>query len=217
MIKAVIFDFDDTLCLTQKACFDLENTVLAKMGIEPMDIQIHRQTWGQSVYEAIQLRSPGVDPDKFLGIMPAVHRDFVDSGKIDIVPKENLKILERLAASGRQVMVLTSRSGVESRHLLDPTHSLADKVSHFYHRGSLSYHKPDPRAFEVIEREHDLSPGECVYVGDSLGDAVAAKGAGLTFVATLEAGLRSRQDFAGVSVDAYISSLGELENAIALL
>jgi phosphoglycolate phosphatase len=32
MIKAVIIDVDDTLCLTESICFELENDVLKQMG-----------------------------------------------------------------------------------------------------------------------------------------------------------------------------------------
>lgn len=41
MIQAVVIDVDDTLCLTEAACFDLENEVLKRMGREPMPRAIH--------------------------------------------------------------------------------------------------------------------------------------------------------------------------------
>jgi phosphoglycolate phosphatase-like HAD superfamily hydrolase len=36
MIRAVIVDVDDTLCLTEEASFALENEVLSRMGRPPM-------------------------------------------------------------------------------------------------------------------------------------------------------------------------------------
>jgi len=41
VIKAVVIDLDDTLCLTEEACFDMENEVLVKMGLKPMSRDIH--------------------------------------------------------------------------------------------------------------------------------------------------------------------------------
>jgi phosphoglycolate phosphatase-like HAD superfamily hydrolase len=43
--------------------------------------------------------------------------------------------------------------------------------------------------------ETGLDPGECVYVGDSPGDAVAAGGAGIPFIACLQSGVRRLDEF----------------------
>jgi phosphoglycolate phosphatase len=217
MIEAVIIDFDDTLCLTEEACFNLENETLRRLGREPMSRGIHRETWGQPLYDAIQLRSPGVDADEFWKLMPTVHEEFVGNGQIDIVTEENLQTLDKLAQLGKKLMILTSRTEVEMKHLLVPTHHLASRIANFYYKDNMAYHKPDPRAFEVIEREHGLLPAQCVYVGDSPGDAAAAKGAKLHFVASLEGGLRSRDDFDAYPVDAFINKFADLYDEVVLL
>lgn len=213
-IEAVIIDFDDTLCLTEEACFGLENETLQKMDLPPMSREIHIQTWGQPLYDAIQLRSPGVDADRFWELMPSVHEEFIRNGQIDVVPEANLLTLDRLAKSGKQLMILTSRTKLEMQHLLDPNHHLAGRIGSFYYKDNMKFHKPDPRAFEIIEQEHGLTPDVCAYVGDSPGDAAAAKGAGLHFVASLESGIRTREDFAGYSVDQFIDTFPELYDAI---
>jgi phosphoglycolate phosphatase len=76
MIKAVIIDVDDTLCLTEAASFDLENTALIRMGRDPMPRSIHVATWGQPLFEAILTRSPGVDVEAFKA---AYHPDVVSA------------------------------------------------------------------------------------------------------------------------------------------
>lgn len=217
MIEAVIIDFDDTLCLTEEACFNLENETLRRMGREPMGRDIHRNTWGQPLYDAIQLRSPGVDAAKFWELMPIVHEEFIGEGRIDIVTDENLQTLDNVAQLGKRLMILTSRSEVEMKHLLVPSHHLASRIVNFYYKDNMTYHKPDPRAFEVIERDHGLMPEQCVYVGDSPGDAAAAKGAQLHFIASLESGLRSRNDFGTYPVDRFIDKFTDLYDAIVTL
>ena len=217
MIEAVIIDFDDTLCLTEEACFNLENETLQRMGREPMERSVHKSTWGQPLYDAIQARSPGVDADKFWELMPSVHEEFISNRQIDIVTEENIQTLDRLAKAGKKLMILTSRAELEMRHLLAPTHHLASRITDFYHKDNMTYHKPDPRAFEVIERDHGLAPSQCVYVGDSPSDAAAAKGAGLHFVANLESRLRSSDDFSEYPVDKFIERFTELYDAILSL
>ena len=216
-IETVIIDFDDTLCLTEEACFGLENETLRKMDRPPMSREVHMQTWGQPLYDAIQLRSPGVDADRFWELMPSVHEEFIRNGQIDVVPEANLLTLDRLAKLGKQLMILTSRTRLEMQHLLDPNHHLAGRIGSFYYKDNMKFHKPDPRAFEIIEQDHGLTPDVCAYVGDSPGDAAAAKGAGLHFVASLESGIRTRDEFSGYPVDQFIDTFPELYDAILKL
>ncbi len=214
MIKAVIFDFDDTLCLTEQACFHLENESLALMHRPPMSREIHQSTWGEYLGEAIKKRSPGIDPEDFLKVHRRLVADYQARGKLDAITEENQKTLDELASEGYQLMILTGREKYELEHLMHPSHHLSARISHFYHKDNNTHHKPDPRTFGVIEREHGLKPEECIYVGDSVGDAAAAKGANLHFIASLESGLRTKEDFKEYPVDIFISRFGEVIEAV---
>lgn len=65
MIEAVVIDLDDTLCLTEAACFEMENEVLERMGRLPMPREVHLETWGRPLFEAISDRAPGIDVEAF--------------------------------------------------------------------------------------------------------------------------------------------------------
>jgi phosphoglycolate phosphatase len=214
MIKAVIFDFDETLCFNEESFFHLENEVLALMGRSPQDRQVHKDTWGEYLDIALQKRSPGVDPTEFRKIEMPLLKGYIQSGKLDRVPEKNLKVLDQLALEGKQLMLLTGRDGEEVEHLIDPSHHLGSRISHFYHRANNDFYKPDPRTFEIIKKQHKLKPNECVYVGDTPGDAAAAKGAGLHFIASLESGLRTKEDFKDYPVDVFIKKFPEVIDAI---
>ena len=110
--------------------------------------------------------------------------------------------------------MLTSRTLAEMGHLMGPTSGLADLTDTFYYKENMQFHKPDPRAFEHIEEMHGLKPGECVYVGDQPTDAAAANGAGLRFIANLEEGLRTKEDFASYKVDYFIQKFTELPGVL---
>lgn len=188
MIKAVIVDVDDTLCLTEATSFDLENEVLATMGRPPMSRDLHLVTWGEPLLEAMAKRSPGLDLDAFGPLFHDFMRRHIAAGRLDVIPPENLAALDEIVLSGRAVMLLTSRTEEEVRHMLEPDHVLAARISGVWHRNNTRYGKPDPRAFDELLAHTGLSPAQCVYVGDSPGDAVAAGGAGMAFVACLQSG-----------------------------
>ena len=216
-LKAVIVDFDDTLCLTEEVCFELENACLAKMGRPPMSREIHKATWGQPLFDAIAKRSPGVDVELFKVVFAPLLKEFTEKGKLDAIPQANLDALDAIIESGIKTMILTSRTHGELAHLLKPDHALASRIQAFYYKDNTVYHKPDPRVFDKLLRDHNLKPSECVYVGDAPSDAIAAKQAGLHFIASLESGLRAKSDFDGLNVDYFAPTFAEVPKIIANL
>jgi phosphoglycolate phosphatase len=214
MIRAVIVDVDDTLCLTEAASFAMENEVLAAMGRPPMSRAVHLATWGEPLLDAIGHRSPGVDVESFAALFPAVHQRYLADGRLDVIPAENLAALDRLSAQGRTILLLTSRAEAEVRHLLEPGHALAARVAGAYHQGNTRFRKPDPRVFDEVLAETGFRPAECVYVGDSPGDAVAAAGAGLRFIACLQSGVRRADEFEPRFVSAAVATFPEIVAAV---
>lgn len=217
MIQAVVIDVDDTLCLTESICFELENEALKTMGRPPMTRGIHVATWGQPLFDAIQLRSPGISTDDFYNAYHPVLASFIANGRLDSIPEANYVALDALAAMGKALFILTSRTHSELKHLLKPDHLLASRIAGFYHKDTTKYHKPDPRVFDELLRDHRLDPAVCAYVGDSVGDGLAAKGAGMHFIASLESGLRQESDFAEVDADGYIRAFPEIVETISMM
>ncbi|SDT29533.1 HAD family hydrolase [Actinoplanes derwentensis] len=210
MIKAVIVDVDDTLCLTEATSFVLENEVLAAMGRPPMSRGLHLANWGEPLLEAMPKRSPGIDLERFGPLFHDFMRRHVADGRIDVIPAENLAALDELVLSGRTVMLLTSRTGPEIQHMLAPDHVLTSRISGIYHRDNTRHGKPDPRAFDELLAHTGLSPAQCVYVGDSPGDANAAGGAGMAFIACLQSGVRRLDEFDERWVTASINTFPEV-------
>jgi phosphoglycolate phosphatase-like HAD superfamily hydrolase len=112
-------------------------------------------------------------------------------------------------------MLLTSRAGAEVRHLLAPGHALAGRVTGAYHRNNTRFGKPDPRVFDELLAETGLDPSQCVYVGDSPGDAVAAGGAGIPFIACLQSGVRRLDEFDPRYVTAAVYAFPDIPPVIA--
>src|SRR5688572_7749759 len=101
MIEAVVVDFDDTLCLTEAACFEMENETLAAMGRLPMLRDVHTSTWGQPLFDAITVRSPGIDVEEFKVAYHPVIADYTTTGKLDTIPEANYLALDTLIGLGK--------------------------------------------------------------------------------------------------------------------
>lgn len=217
MIKAVIIDVDDTLCLTEAACFKLENDTLKQMNRPPMSREVHISTWGQPLNEAIKERSPGVDVAIFEKLFETTMEEYVAAGKLDQIPNQNYAALDILIEQGRDIMLLTSRTHSELKHMLAPDHLLASRVTAFYYKDNTRFHKPDPRVFDELFEAHSLEPNQCVYIGDSPSDAAAAKQAGLHFIASLESGIREKEEFSAFGADGFVNAFSEIVEAIGTL
>ncbi|GAA3776547.1 hypothetical protein GCM10022225_75630 [Plantactinospora mayteni] len=214
MIRAVIVDVDDTLCLTQAAAFALENEVLAQMGRPTMPRALHLATWGEPLLDAMPKRSPGLDLARFAALHQRALRQHVADGRLDVIPPENLRALDEFVLAGRAVFLLTSRAEDEVRHMLEPDHVLAERVNGIYHAGNTRFRKPDPRAFDELLATTGIPPQQCVYVGDSPGDAVAAGGAGMYFVGCLQSGVRKPADFDRRYVDAFVDTFPDIVDVV---
>lgn len=217
MIKAVVIDLDDTLCMTEAVSFEMENASLAKLGLPPMPRELHLRTWGKPLFEIITTRSPGVDVEAFKVAYHPIIAKFIKDGKLDAISEENYAALDELINMDKTLIVLTSRTHGELQHLLEPDHLLASRVKTFYYRDNMQFHKPDPRAFDQLLADYDFAPQDCLYIGDSVSDAEASKQAGLHFVASLESGLRQRSDFDGHPVDLFVNKFSDVVDAVKRL
>lgn len=182
-----------------------------------MPRDIHLKTWGQPLFDAILTRSPGVELEEFKRLYHQVIPEYTSSGKLDTIPEENVAALDELVNDGKQLMVLTSRTHGELKHVLEPTHDLAGRIDAFYYKDNMEFHKPDPRAFSELLEHHNLQPKECVYIGDSVSDADAANDAGLAFICSLESGLRTRDDFKDHKVDAFVQNFPDIVGIVRTL
>lgn len=210
MIKLVIVDFDDTLTLTEEAAFAIENSVAEQMGFLPMTREDHQKNWGKPLREAIVERIPGIDVDAFMKIIEKELPIFASKGLVDKITRKNIAVLEQLREQGIRLAMLTSRVQQEMLHILDTSNELHQWIEKIYYADNSSYLKPDPRVFDQILMQFSVTPHEAVYVGDSLGDGISAKGAELHFIALLESGLRTEEDFRTVKVDYFAQQFPDI-------
>ena len=215
-IKNIIFDFDDTLCQTQKYGYNLENYVAGQMGYKKMPLKLHISTWGKPLPEVADTRFPGINVEKFMNEVGKTMAEFTKLGKFDVISEKTINTLKSLKKLGYRLFILTSRTKKESSHLMKRDYILSEFINNkdFYYKEKTQYGKPDPRVFKNLLKNNNILAKECVYIGDSPSDSLAAKFAGMSFICSLESGLRKRESFLNDLVDAYIKDISELLNVI---
>jgi phosphoglycolate phosphatase len=214
MIKLILVDFDDTLCLSEAACFGVENEIAQKMNFPPMTRAAHQSNWGKPLKDAIIERIPGINADKFMNMFSQVAQKHIQEGTFDHVSEENLNVLRNLRSKGYKVVIQTSRQHVEVEYLISDQSPLMPIIDGFFYQERSTYKKPDPRVFLLPSDTFDIPFSEMVYVGDAFTDVQWCKAAGVHFIASIESGLRTKADFEKLGAKWFIERFTDLPERI---
>lgn len=192
-VKAVVFDFDDTLVNT----FNVRAKALVASAKKFYDLDITvddvRRLWGKPYLTLLsELHRQAEPPEQIHEKYMSIRTDF------PVVYNKGLPdLFDQLHEQGYELGVLTS----SGRAFVDSDMELLkfprNKFSKVQTAEDTNVHKPDPEVFApMLEslREKSIEKREVLYVGDSLSDHAAASGAGLNFIA-VTTGLTSPAEF----------------------
>ena len=174
MIKAVLFDFDETLqdrtaafekymdTFFAEFCPDISESEKEKrkeeMRITGKGGYVNREEWYSSL-----VKSWGWSDAPSAKVL-ANHYDTL-FGDHNVIFPDSKKLLEELKRRGYITGVITNGPSVLQNHKMD-TSGLRPYCDIVIVSGDIGIHKPDPEIFRYTAKKLNLKPGECVYVGD---------------------------------------------------
>ncbi len=188
MIKAVLFDFDETL-QDRTLAFEgyMDNFFAAfrpevsgaelerckeDMRITGKGGYVNRVQWYQGLIDMWQWRD--APPAEEL----AEHYD-TTFGDCNVIFPHSLPLLKELKSRGYLTGVITNGPSYLQNHKLE-TSGLKPYLDIAVVSGDVGVHKPDPALFVYTAEKYGLKPGECVYVGDHpVNDIQGALAAGM--------------------------------------
>jgi len=191
-IRAVVFDFDDTLVATIEAKWSLHKLIAKEIyGKELTDEDI-KPHWGKPLRTLIGLLHGEENVDQIMALEGSINRDFPK-----VIYEDTIAVLKALRQSGKLICLVTAhdrknliidlKSAGIAKSLFDYIQTADDTI----------YHKPDPRVFKPLKNwleVKSLKPKQVVYVGDALHDMNAALGAGFEFIG-VTTGLVTQAEF----------------------
>lgn len=188
MIKAVLFDFDETLQDRTEAfehymnffldayCPDISEAEKKKrmqdMRITGKGGYVNRVEWCTQLCEMWDWRD--APPAEEL----AMHYD-KNFGDFNVIFPNSARLLQALKDKGYLVGVITNGPSLLQNHKMD-TSGLRPYCDIVVVSGDVGVHKPDPALFVYTADKLGLKPEECVYVGDHpINDIQGALAAGM--------------------------------------
>ena len=177
----VVFDLDGTLV---DSSLDLANAVNAALrradgGAATLSLDVVRSFIGSGARNLVRrsLVHAGVamPPDEALPIfLEEYERRLTEHTRFYPGVED---VLDRLAASGHPLAVLTNKPGGMSRSIVEAL-GAADRFFRVYGGGDLPTRKPDPEGLHLLIAESMATPDTTVMVGDSSIDVRTGRAVG---------------------------------------
>ncbi len=190
MVKALIFDMDGTLINSHDAHVESYREVLSSRGLKVNDFTLAKN-FGKVAEDILKAIFPGVTSKEINLMVLEKRRAFLKF--IDLV--KPLRCAERLLSMGGQfkLVLATSSSRLETNAIISKLgwteHFILIITSYDVPRP-----KPSPDILIAAAKKLRLKISDCLFVGDSIFDALSARAAGMSFIG-VETGSYSNADF----------------------
>ncbi|HWO11704.1 MAG TPA: HAD family hydrolase [Polyangiaceae bacterium] len=184
MLQAILFDYDDTLVQTKECKFAALRAIAQRHYALTLSDEVIREHWGVAYEQLFRALFGAVEADvaRVIARYEAVNDEF------PIAPyPEVLGVLRRLRQRVA-IGIVTSAGRALAARQLERIGLAPSELSVFQGADDTPLHKPDPRVFEpalAVLAARNISRDAVLYVGDSLRDFAAARGAGLDFIGVL--------------------------------
>ncbi len=177
--RAVIFDLDGTLADTLDDIANAMNHVLVELGFPTATADEHRAGVGWGVRHLVKHALPGSDEALVDEATARFRRYYTDHLIVDTRPYPGIaELLDRL--QGRYTLaVLSNKPQAMTAAMIEEVFArwqFADVVGA---REGVP-RKPDPTSALALAQRLDVSPRDCVFVGDTDVDIQTATAAGMT-------------------------------------
>ncbi len=191
MVKCIIFDFDGTLVDTHEIYATIFKDLFLKKGLKVSKSKLKKE-FGKIAEEIFKSIFPNLTQKEILSLLK----------EKEILFKKNVHLVKPLPCVQKKLIEL------HKNHILTIASSSTKKeinlvLSHlgwteFFSKIITSYDvknpKPHPDILLKLVKDLSLKKADCVFIGDSIYDALCAKQAGISFIG-VETGSYKQKDF----------------------
>jgi phosphoglycolate phosphatase-like HAD superfamily hydrolase len=235
--KGIIFDIDGTLANSWKLGFDATQKVLSNNNIPLITEELYHECTKYCTPDRLA-RHAGLVPedgeefqrigeklgkefdDLYVGLVSPITAGFYE-GITDLLislSDENVRMgaLTNACVAYAHAVLKTNCPIANSPVVHSPNvcgKGIYDAFMTIHGADTVEKPKPSPLGLLQCAKELGLSPSECVYVGDSPSDAVAAKSAGMEAIGVLW-GSHSEESLRNAPFDTIISSVQDLKSIL---
>jgi len=207
MVKAIIFDFDNVIGMSEKSRFQILQSAARKYGIKILKSDFSKKI-GNTSEAFLNIILKANDLSK----LSMIRNDYKEELKNNLVKyiKPNKDIVSFIKEyNGSMQFGIATTSSQEEIDELIKAYGIFDKFTSIIAREEIKNLKPHPEIYLKAAKELDLTHETCVVIEDSVIGAQSALAAGMQCFVYLN-GLNNKREFTNLAIDGFISSKKDL-------
>jgi N-acetyl-D-muramate 6-phosphate phosphatase len=209
-LAAVLLDLDGTLLDTAPDLAYCLNTLRAEQQLAPLEYPIIRMQVSNGTAAVLRVGFPDADSEQ----LEALRLRFLRLYRSNLARETRLfagfdAVLAQLEAHDIPWGVVTNKPAWLTEPLLREL-NLFERASCVLSGDSLPVCKPDPLPLLTAAHRINLEPARCLYLGDAMRDAQAARAAGMLSLGARFGYIDPLEDLRSWPVDAWIDTALEL-------
>ena len=213
-IKCILFDLDFTLIDPSQIVIDGINYACEKLNISKLtQEEIYKKTKYILPRDKVILLSKELIPDKN-DLFVQYYYDYVTDKKPILYPGAK-SLLYFLQTQNYILGIVTLKSRKLTNNLLSQF-NLNNIFKTVITYDEVSKKKPDPEGLITAIKNLGINNDECIYIGDDINDALAAKNCNMDFIG-VTTGKTSKEDFYKINEYNVYDNLASIENKLRQL
>lgn len=207
MYKALIFDLDGVLILSEKPTFYLLQDLLQRRGYKLKNSAIKARSGKRIVPFLDEVFKNEISQSEKQEIYAEFSKEY--TGNIEKYIEEistTAKFIRNYRGSSK--LGLATMSDMKEIDKILPSLGLADAFEVIVAADHISKSKPHPEVYLKAAKLLGCEPGECAAIEDSLVGARSACGAGVATYIFLN-GLNKKDDFSGLPIAGFLEKAGD--------
>ena len=184
-IECVLFDLDGTLVDSAPDLLEAVNCVLADADAPPLGLAELRPVVSKGARAMLALAFPQLDAEQRELLVQPMLDHYANAIAVHTRPFDGVEsLLERIEQSGLRWGIITNKSEALARAVVQAM-GWSERCAVLIGGDTLTARKPDPAQLLHACDLLDMTPDQCIYVGDDERDIQAARAAGMASVAAL--------------------------------
>jgi HAD superfamily hydrolase (TIGR01509 family) len=179
-VRAVIFDLDGTLIESYQAHLESFRRALSRFGLTVEDEEIHRR-FGKPAKQIIKEILPENQHRHIDEIVRYKRLEFIETSKDMQVFDGVETLLKYLKDKGFSVCLATSADSPSVMRVVNKF-GLENYFDVILSSNDVKEAKPNPEMFIQASKRLEVDPKDCLVIGDSPFDVIAAKKAGMKII-----------------------------------
>jgi HAD superfamily hydrolase (TIGR01509 family) len=171
--QAYLFDWDGTLCQTLQVWLDILRSHYNKYDLHPTDAQIAALFGDWRAAEKLGLDAKSTDT--FIAELEEISHAAIQKAPLYPQARETLQALQ---ADGSKKLALVTSSIRKTIDTVLEHHNILEYFQSVVTGDDVTSHKPDPESLRFAAQQLGVDISDCVMIGDSDKDMLAAKNAG---------------------------------------